>query len=393
MGYGCSQYFIIKMKKKVCILGSTGKIGKLCLEVISKKKNLFKVIVLSGNNNYKLLIQQIKKFSPKYIYLTNSILEKKILSNFKKKKIIIVKDLKYFTFKIDITVNAISGINGLKPTLDIIKNTKEIGIVNKESIICGWSLINKELKKYNCKFYPLDSEHFALAKLLNNQNRDEICSIYIPASGGPFFKKKINLNKVKVNQVIKHPIWRMGKKNSIDSANLINKVLEIIEASLIFNISIKKFYIFIHPESNVHSAITFKNETSIMSYYKPDMKVVLKNFFFKKNFKLYDKKKYFLNNSKKIEFSFYKLENKYNYLKKILKFAYLYKQNAYIAINLINEILVNKFINKKIKFPEIVNKIIINLNRKNIKKQIKYIKLNSLNNILKFHTFIKLNLK
>jgi len=393
MGYGCSQYFIIKMKKKVCILGSTGKIGKLCLEVISKKKNLFKVIVLSGNNNYKLLIQQIKKFSPKYIYLTNSILEKKILSICKKKKIIIVKDLKYFTFKIDITVNAISGINGLKPTLDIIKNTKEIGIVNKESIICGWSLINKELKKYNCKFYPLDSEHFALAKLLNNQNRDEICSIYIPASGGPFFKKKINLNKVKVNQVIKHPIWRMGKKNSIDSANLINKVLEIIEASLIFNISIKKFYIFIHPESNVHSAITFKNETSIMSYYKPDMKVVIKNFFFKKNFKLYDKKKYFLNNSKKIEFSFYKLENKYNYLKKILKFAYLYKQNAYIAINLINEILVNKFINKKIKFPEIVNKIIINLNRKNIKKQIKYIKLNSLNNILKFHTFIKLNLK
>ncbi len=175
------------MKKKVCILGSTGEIGKLCLEVISKKTNLFKVIVLSGNNNYKLLIQQIKKFSPKYIYLTNSISEKKILSICKKKKITIIKDLKYFTFKIDITVNAISGINGLKPTLDIIKNTKELGIVNKESIICGWNLINKELKKYNCKFYPLDSEHFALRKLLNNQNRDEISQTKIPASGGPFF--------------------------------------------------------------------------------------------------------------------------------------------------------------------------------------------------------------
>lgn len=381
------------MKKKVCILGSTGEIGKLCLEVISKKTNLFKVIVLSGNNNYKLLIQQIKKFSPKYIYLTNSISEKKILSICKKKKITIVKDLKYFTFKIDITVNAISGINGLKPTLDIIKNTKELGIVNKESIICGWNLINKELKKYNCKFYPLDSEHFALRKLLNNQNRDEISRIHIPASGGPFFKKKINLNKAKVNQVIKHPIWSMGKKNSIDSANLINKVLEIIEASLIFNISIKKFFIFIHPESFVHAAVTFKNETSIMSYYKPDMRVVLKNFFFKNNFKLYDKKKYFLNNLKKIGFNFYKLENKYNYLGKILNFAYLYKQNAYIAINLINEILVNKFINKKIKFPEIVNKIIINLNRKNIKKQIKYRKLNNLNNILEFQSFIKSNLK
>jgi len=381
------------MKKKICILGSTGEIGKLCLEVISKKTNLFKVIVLSGHNNYNLLIQQIKKFSPKYIYLTNSLSEKKILSICKKKKIIIIRDLKYFRFKIDITVNAISGINGLKPTLDIIKNTREIGIANKESIICGWNLINKELKKYNCKFYPLDSEHFALRKLINNQNRDEISRIHIPASGGPFFKKKINLNKAKVNQVIKHPIWNMGKKNSIDSANLINKVLEIIEASLIFNISIKKFFIFIHPESLVHSAVTFKNETSIMSYYKPDMRIVLKNFLFKNNFKLYDKKKYFLNNLKKIGFNFYKLENKYNYLGKILNFAYLYKQNAYIAINLINEILVNKFINEKIKFPEIVNKIIINLNRKNIKKQIMYRKLNNLNNILEFHSFIKSNLK
>jgi len=380
------------MKKKICILGSTGKIGKLCLEVISKKKNLFKVIVISGNNNYQILYQQIKKFSPKYIYLTNPILEKKILPICKKKKIIIIKDLKYFRIKIDITVSAISGINGLKPTLDIIKNTKEIGIVNKESIICGWNLISKELKKYNCKFYPLDSEHFALRKLLKNQNEDAISKIHIPASGGPFFKKKINLNKAKVNQVIKHPIWSMGKKNSIDSANLINKVLEIIEASLIFNIPIKKFFIFIHPESFVHSAVTFKNETSIMSYYKPDMRVVLKNFFFKNNFKFYDKKIFFLN-KKKIGLNFYKLENKFNYLNKILNFANLYKQNAYIAINLINEILVNKFINRKIKFPEIVNKIIENLNRKNIKKQIKCRKLNNLNKILEFHSFIKLNLK
>jgi len=381
------------MKKKVCILGSTGEIGKLCLEVISKKTNLFKVIVLSGNNNYKLLIKQIKKFSPKYIYLTNSISKKKILSICEKKKITIIRDLKYLRFKIDITVNAISGINGLKPTLDIIKNTKEIGIVNKESIICGWNLINKELKKYNCKFYPLDSEHFALNKLLYNQNRDEISSIYIPASGGPFFKKKINLNKAKVDLVIKHPVWSMGKKNSIDSANLINKVLEIIEASLIFDISIKKFFIFIHPQSFVHSVVTFKNETSIMSYYKPDMRVVLKNFFFKNDFKLYNKKKNFLNNLKKAGFNFYKLENKYNYLSKILNYAYLYKQNAYIAINLINEILVNKFIKKKIKFPEIVNKIITNLNRKNIKKQIKYRKLNNLNNVLEFHNFLKLYVK
>jgi len=123
------------------------------------------------------------------------------------------------------------------------------------------------------------------------------------------------------------------------------------------------------------------------------MKVFINNFFFKNNFKLYDKKKYFFKNSKKIGFNFYKIEKKYNYLSKILNFAYLYKHNAYIAINLINEILVNKFINKQIKFPEIISKIIINLNRKNIKKQIKYRKLNNLNNIIKFHSFIKANLK
>jgi 1-deoxy-D-xylulose-5-phosphate reductoisomerase len=138
-------------------------------------------------------------------------------------KIIISKKIKF-----DITVAAISGIAGLIPTINIIKFSKKILIANKESIICGWKFILKELKKYNCHFTPIDSEHFSIHNLIKNKNINTIKDIYLTASGGPFFEKKVNLNKVTPAQAAKHPNWKMGKKISIDSDNLMNKVLEVI---------------------------------------------------------------------------------------------------------------------------------------------------------------------
>ena len=176
------------MKKKICILGSTGSIGVSTLEIISKDKKNFDVILISGNNNYKLLISQAKKFKPKYIYSSNLFLIDKIKYFCKKNKIIIISDLNLLKkIKFDITISAISGIAGLIPTLNIIKFSKKILIANKESIICGWKFIYKELKKYNCFFVPIDSEHFSISNLIKSKNKNSIKKIYLLASGGPFF--------------------------------------------------------------------------------------------------------------------------------------------------------------------------------------------------------------
>ncbi len=266
------------MKKKICILGSTGSIGKTTLEIISKNKKDFDVVLLSGNNNVKLLITQAKKFKPKYIYSNNFYFKEKLRIFCKDNNINLIDDLILLKkIKFDITVAAISGIAGLIPTINIIKFSKKLLIANKESIICGWKFILKELKKYNCHFTPIDSEHFSIHNLIKNKNINTIKDIYLTASGGPFFEKKVNLNKVTPAQAAKHPNWKMGKKISIDSANLMNKVLEVIEASLIFNLPINKFKIIIHPQSLIHAIIEFKNGLSSMLYHYNDMKIPIAN--------------------------------------------------------------------------------------------------------------------
>ena len=266
------------MKKKICILGSTGSIGKTTLEIVSKNKKDFDVVLLSGNKNVKLLISQAKNFRPKYIYSNNFNLNESLKIFCKKNNINLINDLNFLKkTKFDTTVAAISGIDGLLPTINIIKFSKKILIANKESIICGWKFILKELKKYNCHFIPIDSEHFSILNLIKNKDINTINNIYLTASGGPFFRKKINLKKVTPLQAANHPNWKMGKKISIDSANLMNKVLEIIEASLIFNLPINRFKIIIHPQSLIHAIIEFDNGLSTMLYHNNDMKIPIGN--------------------------------------------------------------------------------------------------------------------
>jgi 1-deoxy-D-xylulose-5-phosphate reductoisomerase len=373
------------MKRKICILGSTGSIGQSTLEIISKNKKDFDVVLLSGNNNVKLLISQAKKFKPKYIYSNNFYSKEKIKLYCKNNKINFIDDLSLLKkIKFDITVAAISGIAGLVPTINIIKFSKKILIANKESIICGWKFILKELKKNNCDFIPIDSEHFSILNLIENKNINSIKYIYLTASGGPFFGKKVNLNKVTPSQAVRHPNWKMGKKISIDSANLMNKVLEVIEASLIFNLPISKFKIIIHPQSLIHAIIEFKNGLSSMLYHYNDMKIPITNSLYNNfyNYKNIDQN--FLSRSK---ITFSDANFKKNPSLKILKLKNLLNENGFILINALNEFLVQRFLENKIVFTDIINKLLGILNSNLVKNYLKNHQIRHINDVFKVYNF------
>ena len=373
------------MKKKICILGSTGSIGKTTLEIISKNKKDFDVVLLSGNNNVKLLITQAKKFKPKYIYSNNFYFKEKLRIFCKANNINLIDDLILLKkIKFDITVAAISGIAGLLPTINIIKFSKKILIANKESIICGWKFILKELKKYNCHFTPIDSEHFSIHNLIRYKNINTIKDIYLTASGGPFFKKKVNLNKVTPAQAANHPNWKMGKKISIDSANLMNKVLEVIEASLIFNLPINKFKIIIHPQSLIHAVIEFKNGLSSMLYHYNDMKIPIANSLYNNFYNYKNNEHEFLSQN---QLTFIKANSKRNPSLKILKLKNVLNQKGFILINALNEILVQKFLENKITFSDITNKLLGILNTKMVKNYLKNHQIRHINDVFKVYNF------
>ena len=231
------------MKKNIAILGSTGSIGCSTFDILKKNKKLFNINLLTTNRNLNLIITQSKIFNVKNIIVTDFkkfiILKKK----FKNKKINIYNNFdnldKIFKKKIDYVMSSISGLEGLNPTLKIIRYTKKIAIANKESIICGWSLIAKQLKKYQTNIIPVDSEHFSLWALLNYSNiskNNQIEEIILTASGGPFLNRSLKtFNKINTHDAIKHPNWSMGKKISVDSATMMNKVFEVIEAQRLFD--------------------------------------------------------------------------------------------------------------------------------------------------------------
>ena len=377
------------IKKKICILGSTGSIGRSTLEIISKNKKDFDVVLLSGNSNIKLLISQAKKFKPKYIYSNNFYLTHKIKYFCRKNNIVIINDLNLLNkIKFDITVSAISGIAGLLPTINIIKFSKKILIANKESIICGWKFIFKEIKKYNCLFRPIDSEHFSIHSLIENKNKNLIKTIYITASGGPFFNKKnVNFKQVTPMQASKHPKWKMGKKISIDSATLMNKVLEVIEASLIFKLPINKFKIIIHPESLVHAIIQFKNALSSMLYYKNDMKIPIINSLYNNFSNLNIKDDFDKKMSQKL--SFFKPNLKKIPSIKILGFNKILNETGFVLINVVNEILVERFLKKKIFFSDIVKILLKVLNSKKVKNYLKNEKIKNIKDVFKTYNFCR----
>ena len=285
------------MKKKIGILGSTGSIGESTVKIIQNDKKDFDVIFLSTNTNVKKLLKQSLILKPKSVIIfdkKNHLKYKKKFTNKKIKVFNSFKDLKKKSLKtkIDYIMCAITGLAGLDSTINCIDITKNIAIANKESIICAWSLIEKRLIKYKTKFIPIDSEHFSIWSLLQNESINSVEKIIITASGGPFLNYKLNkLKNVKPKEAIRHPNWNMGKKISIDSATLMNKVFEIIEAQRIFKIDIKKFEILIHPKSYIHSILKFINGQIKILAHDADMKIpIFNSIYFKKNKKIRTKK-------------------------------------------------------------------------------------------------------
>ena len=361
------------MTKIISILGSTGSIGLTSLNIIEKKKNYFKIFLLSADKNYKLIIKQIKKYQPKIFVINNYLVFKKVSKIIKNKKTLIVNEINYNLIKkkIDITISAIPGIAGLLPTIKIIEKSKKVLIANKESIICGWNLIKKIANKNQTTIIPVDSEHFSIFKLLENSHYNQIKKVYITASGGPFLNlEQKKFKNIKVNQALKHPKWKMGKKISIDSATLMNKMLELIEAHKLFKIPLNKIEILIHPSSIVHAIVNFNNGINKLLYHSTSMAIPLANAIFDGKLLIdefvpkirSDKKDVMLSqfNFKKVDKKIFPIINIKNRLNEY--------PSTPIIINASNEILVQEFLKKKIPFLAIYKTIIKVINDRNYKK-------------------------
>ena len=349
------------MKKKIIILGSTGSIGKNTIKIIKKDKKNFNIILLSTNKNVSEIIKQAKEFKVKNIIINNY--SKFIETKKKYKKFDInfynsfsILDKLFKKKELFYSMISIVGIDGLKPSLQLIKYSKNIAIVNKESIICGWNLIRNQLDKFKTNFIPIDSEHFSIYSLIQKNNKDQIDKVFITASGGPFLNTSSKkLKNIKKKDALKHPNWKMGKKISIDSSTMMNKVFEVIEAKKLFNLNYKNISILTHPKSYVHAIVKFKNALIKILIHEPDMKIPIYNSLYPLTKNKVKSKKLnlsILNNLdlKKINYHKFPLLKLLNNLNE--------KDSLYETILVvINDFFVLKYLNNEIKYHEMIKLI------------------------------------
>jgi 1-deoxy-D-xylulose-5-phosphate reductoisomerase len=356
------------MMKKISILGSTGSIGRTSLDIINKKKNYFKIYLLSGHKNLNSIQQQIQKYKPEYFIISDNETFKKVKNKSTNNKTKILNNFNYINIKkSDITISAIPGIDGLHPTVQMIKFSKKILIANKEAVVCGWNLVKKTANKNKTKIVPVDSEHFSISKLLNNCKLIDVKKIYITASGGPFLNYKTSqLKNIQPKDALKHPKWKMGKKITIDSSTLMNKILELIEAQKLFNLPNDKIDILIHPDSLVHAIVELKNGLTQFIYHKTSMSIPLANAIFDDDINIDEFIK--INNREIInDLTFKKINSKIFPIIKLKKRVNEYPSTS-IIINAANEIFVDQFLQKKVPFLSIYKIIMSILEDRNYKK-------------------------
>jgi len=387
---------IYKMKQKIVILGSTGSIGKTVIDILKKDKKSFEIKLLTADKNIKELLKQVKLFEVKNIIIIDHkkfLLIKNLLKN---KKINIYNSFSSIPIifkneKIDYTMNALSGLDGLDPTLKIIKHTNKIAIANKESIICGWNLIQIELKKNKTEFIPIDSEHFSIWSLINKEKDINIEKIFITASGGPFSNYPLKKFKsITPKLALKHPNWKMGKKITIDSATMMNKVFEIIEAKKIFAVDYKKIEILVHSKSYVHAIVKFTNGLIKILAHDTNMKIPIFNSIypnFQKKIKtnILDLKN--LNN-----LNFKQIDKRRFPIVKILEILPISESLFETVIVSANDTLVNFFLDKKIKFNDIAKFLLMILNLREFKKY-KKIKPKNIAQIKNLSKYVSIKIK
>ena len=366
------------LKKTVSILGSTGSIGSNTIDVINSNKNKFSVLSLTSKNNVNLLSKQSFLLNPKFVAIQNKEKYKDLKNNLFGKKIKILAGdegiIECTNNKVDIVVAAIVGIAGLKPTLSSIKNCSKLCLANKECLVSAGSFFMEEIAKSKCKLLPLDSEHNAIFQLCDFNKSNNVESITLTASGGPF--RNYNLQKLKkatLKKALKHPNWRMGNKITIDSATLMNKAFEIIEAYYLFNLKLNQIDIIIHPESIIHSMVNFADGSTTALLSNHDMRIPI---FYALNWpsrEYYNVKKVDFLKIKKLTFE----KTNINLLDSIKLSYYVLKNGGSypLIFNAANEIAVSFFLENKIKFMDII-KIV-----KKILSMSKNYKINNINDI------------
>ena len=336
--------------KKVLILGSTGSIGQSTLEVIEANKEDFSLAGLVAKSNEKLLLEQANKYKVNNICLINKKSKNDVFISESE-----IEDL-IFSDQVDIVVAAISGIAGLKTILSSIQAGKRVLIANKEPLVAAGQILMEEAKKSNAEIIPIDSEHCAIHQCLKNIEKEDLNRIIITCSGGPFLgKKNMNLKEVSVEDALNHPVWKMGSKNLIDSASLMNKALEIIEAKWLFDLKNEQIDVIIHPQSIIHSMVETKDNSILSVMSEPDMKICIAyGLGFPRKIKSLSKPLSFFKNNL---LEFINIDQIDFPSIKFARDALTSGGLVPAALNAANEIAVEKFINNEIKFDLIFDTI------------------------------------
>ena len=356
--------------KTLGIFGSTGSIGNSALSVFSNNSKSFKLKYLATYSNLKKLKIQQKLYKPEFICLLNKKYNSRGLLNLDE---LLKKNKKK---KIDYIVSGIKGYSALFINYKLLKITKNLLIANKESIICGGSFFLNHAKRNNCNIVPIDSEHHCIDTFLKLiKTKKSIKSIYLVASGGPFLNKRIKYNE-KIKNVIKHPNWKMGDKISVDSSTFANKVLELFEAKLLFNLKSSQLKIIVEQSSNVHAIIEFNNNIYYSIMHKPNMKLPISNS---------------MNLSYKVDYDLHDLNLKFTEVDTdkfpIVKLGYNILKNyghaGMIAFNVLNDRIVGKFLNDKVLYGDIPKILVKLFKKKNIRTMLN-VQLKGLTDVKKF---------
>ena len=265
--------------KKISILGSTGSIGVNALNVVDNQRDDFNVIGLSAYKNSKLLVEQVKKYEPEFVSIVDGEAAQRVEQELRTFDVKILKGreglLELSSYgNVDLMLNALVGSSGMEPTINAIRSKVDVALSNKESLVMAGSIITNLADKTNVKIYPVDSEHSAIWQCLVGEDIKEVNKIILTGSGGPFRELPIEkFNTITLNQALNHPNWEMGKKITIDSATMMNKGLEVIEAQWLFNMPTEKIKIVVHPQSIIHSMVEFKDKSIKAQLGLPDMKI------------------------------------------------------------------------------------------------------------------------
>jgi len=362
------------MIKNIALLGSTGSIGKQTIEVVEKNPEKFKITVLTANSNFELLISQAIKLQPNYVVIADDSHFNIVKNALRKYDIIVLAGGKSVAEIVsldivDFVLVALVGYSGLLPTINAIKFNKKVALANKEALVVAGDLIVSLAKEKRIKLLPIDSEHSAIFQCLVGEKNEDIEKIYLTASGGPFrgFSYE-QLLEVNVNQALKHPNWKMGNKITIDSATMMNKGLEMIEAKWLFNLNSSQIDVIVHSQSIIHSIVQFTDGSMKAQLGLPDMRFPIQYALsypnrIKSDFKRFSFSEY-------SEFSFQKPDFEVFKCLKLAKYALEKGGNIPCILNAANEVAVNLFLKEKIKFTEIAELIDFTINKISFKENL-----------------------